>query len=295
MSPSPEQSSHQPFRIGTSGFIYEHWRGRYYMPADRGGELERYAADFDTVELNVTFYRMPSRATFASWAARVPAGFLFAVKASRYLTHTLRLRDPRPAVDLLVDRSAALGSHLGPVLVQLPPDMPSDLEALDATLRAFPAGIRVAVEPRHESWFTDELCQLLANRGAALCLADRRGPVTPVWRTADWTYLRFHGGRAQPPSCYAPEALDRWAALVASDVARTGPGFAYFNNDGNGCALRDAAVLARLLAERGVPVGAIPGVPGTVARAQGVARAPAGMGRLRPRATPPSRPADHRP
>jgi len=184
-------------------------------------------------------------------------------------------------VDLLVDRSAALGSHLGPVLVQLPPDMPSDLEALDATLRAFPAGIRVAVEPRHESWFTDELCQLLANRGAALCLADRQGPITPVWRTADWTYLRFHGGRARPPSCYAPQALDRWAALVARDAGRTGSGFAFFNNDANGCALRDAAVFGRLLAERGVSVSAIPRVHGTVASAEGAPRAPAGMGRVR--------------
>jgi uncharacterized protein YecE (DUF72 family) len=283
-----------PFRVGTSGFIYDHWRGRYYTPADRGRELERYAADFDTVELNVTFYRMPSRATFESWAARVPAGFLFAVKASRYLTHTLRLRDPRPAVDLLVDRSAALGSHLGPVLLQLPPDMRSDLDALDATLRAFPAEIRVAVEPRHQSWFTDELCQLLSARGAALCLADRRGPVTPAWRTADWTYLRFHGGMGTPPSCYAPGALDRWAALVATDAGRSGPGFAYFNNDANGCALRDAAVLARTLAERGVPVSVIPSVSGTVATADGAPRAPAGMGPVRARAASSNRPADHR-
>jgi uncharacterized protein YecE (DUF72 family) len=280
----------QPFRIGTSGFIYEHWRGRYYEPADRGRELERYAADFDTVELNVTFYRMPARAMFESWAARVPSGFLFAVKASRYLTHTLRLRDPRPAVDLLVERATALGSHLGPVLIQLPPDMLSDLAALDETLRAFPPEIRVAVEPRHESWFTDQLCRLLSDRGAALCLADRRGPITPAWRTADWTYLRFHGGRARPSSCYAPEALDRWAAQVASDTTRSGPGFAYFNNDGNGCALRDAAVFGRQLATRGVLVGTIPGVAETVARAEGAPRAPAGMGQVRSRASSTRRP-----
>jgi uncharacterized protein YecE (DUF72 family) len=281
----------QSFRVGTSGFIYEHWRGRYYAPEDRGRELERYAADFDTVELNVTFYRMPSRATFRSWAARVPAGFLFAVKASRYLTHTLRLRNPRPAVDLLIERATALDRHLGPILVQLPPDMPADLAALDETLRAFPSGIRVAVEPRHDSWFTDELRALLSAHGAALCLADRRGPITPTWRTADWTYLRFHHGRAQPPSCYGPEALDRWAALVASDAAPAGAGFAYFNNDGNGCALRDGAVFARLLAERGVPVSTTPAVPGTVARAEGAPRAPTGMGRGRGRTPAASRQA----
>ncbi len=279
------------FRIGTSGFIYEHWRGRYYEPADRGRELERYAADFDTVELNVTFYRMPARATFASWATRVPAGFLFAVKASRYLTHTLRLRDPRPAVDLLLERASALGSHLGPILVQLPPDMACDLAALDQTLAAFPPGFRVAVEPRHDSWFTDDLRALLAGRGAALCLADRQGPITPAWWTADWSYLRFHGGTAQPPSCYAPAALERWAALVASDACRTGPGFAYFNNDAHGCALRDAAVFGRLLERQHVPVSTVPRVADGVARLDGPPRAPAGMGPVRARVAPGRTPA----
>jgi uncharacterized protein YecE (DUF72 family) len=271
------------YRIGTSGFIYEHWRGRYYEPADRGRELERYAIDFDTVELNVTFYRLPPRATFRSWAARVPDGFLFAVKASRYLTHTRRLQDPRPSVDLLLERATALRDHLGPVLVQLPPDMTADLPALDEALRAFPTGIRVAVEPRHPSWFTDELRPLLAEHSAALCIADRRGPITPVWRTAGWTYLRFHAGRAHPPSCYAADALKRWATIVEEDLG-PGPGFAYFNNDGNGCALRDAGVFGRALAERGVPVTGVPSVPQAVATADGAPRAPAGMGPPRRRA-----------
>ena len=134
-------------RVGTSGFIYEHWRRRFYPPSARGMELELYARTFDTVELNVTFYRMPPSATFRSWAARVPDGFLFAVKASRYLTHVRRLRDPRPSVGLLVERASELGSHLGPILIQLPPDLEIDLTALEATLDAFPAGLRLVVEP----------------------------------------------------------------------------------------------------------------------------------------------------
>ena len=136
-------------RIGTSGFIYEHWRHRFYPPSARGSELELYARTFDTVELNVTFYRMPPSSTFRSWAARVPEGFLFAVKASRYLTHVRRLKEPRPPSSLLVERASELGSHLGPILIQLPPDLELDLAALEATLDAFPAGIRLAVEPRH--------------------------------------------------------------------------------------------------------------------------------------------------
>lgn len=176
-------------RIGTSGFMYEHWRRRFYPPSARGAELERYATTFDTVELNVTFYRMPASALFRSWAARVPEGFLFAVKASRYLTHVRRLQGPRASVDLLVERANELGSHLGPILIQLPPDLELDLAALEETLDAFPAGIRVAVEPRHRSRFVEDTRHVLTERNVALCVADRRGPTTPLWRTADWTYL----------------------------------------------------------------------------------------------------------
>jgi uncharacterized protein YecE (DUF72 family) len=250
-------------RLGTSGFLYDHWRGRFYPPSVRGAELEFYAEQFDTVELNVTFYRMPSSATFRAWAARVPDRFIYAVKASRYLTHVRRLREPRDAVAYLMERAGELGRHLGPVLLQLPPDLPADLDRLAATLEAFPSSVRVAVEPRHASWFSDEFRQLLADQRAALCLADRRGPVTPIWRTAPWTYLRFHGGRATPRSCYGTRALETWATrlrdlLIAHDA--TGDSYAFFNNDHHGCALRDAVVFGRLLADAGVSVGAIPDI-----------------------------------
>jgi uncharacterized protein YecE (DUF72 family) len=251
-------------RIGTSGFIYEHWRHRFYPPSARGSELEWYARTFDTVELNVTFYRMPSSATFRSWAARVPADFLFAVKASRYLTHVRRLKDPRSSVDLLVERARELGSHLGPILIQLPPDLELDLVALEETLDAFPAGLRVAVEPRHASWFVEDVRLALTERSVALCIADRRGPITPLWQTADWTYLRFHAGRATPRSCYRGGELGAWADRLAPASGRPATGFVYFNNDGNGCALRDASVFAGALAERGVELSSRPVVPDDV-------------------------------
>jgi uncharacterized protein YecE (DUF72 family) len=251
-------------RVGTSGFIYEHWRHRFYPPSARGSELEQYARTFNTVELNVTFYRMPPGSTFRSWGVRVPEDFLFAVKASRYLTHVRRLKDPRPSVELLMDRAGELGSHLGPILIQLPPDLEMDLPALEATLDAFPANIRLAVEPRHASWFVEDVRCALAERNAALCLADRRGPVTPLWRTADWSYVRFHGGRAMPRSCYSAHALELWADRLAGLWGGDATGFAYFNNDGNGCALRDAGVFARALADRGVQVASVPVVPDDV-------------------------------
>jgi uncharacterized protein YecE (DUF72 family) len=254
-------------RIGCSGFIYEHWRGRYYPPSARGEELEHYARSFDTVELNVTFYRMPSAATFRSWARRVPDDFVFAVKASRFLTHVKRLRDPVPSVDYMVERFSELGRHLGPVLVQLPPDLPLDLDGLVETLDAFPRGWRLAVEPRHASWFVDEVRVALEARGAALCLADRRGPVTPTWDTADWGYIRFHGGRAMPRSCYSDRALEAWADRLSSLWAPEADGFAYFNNDFNGCALRDAATFGERLERAGMTVARQPSVPEDVVEA----------------------------
>jgi uncharacterized protein YecE (DUF72 family) len=272
-------------RIGTSGFIYEHWRQRFYPPSARGSELELYAQTFDTVELNVTFYRMPPSATFRSWAARVPEGFLFAVKASRYLTHVRRLREPRPSVELLVERATELGSHLGPILIQLPPDLELDLVALEETLDAFPAGIRLAVEPRHPSWFVEDVRAALTERNVALCVADRRGPITPLWRTADWSYLRFHAGRAMPRSCYSARELETWAERLEAGWGRAATGFVYFNNDGNGCALRDASVYARALDRRGVELASLPVVSDDVLLDPGLfvgdveGRAPAAAGR----------------
>jgi uncharacterized protein YecE (DUF72 family) len=157
-----------------------------------------------------------------------------------------------------MERASELGPHLGPILLQLPPDMPADLDRLEATLEVFPRGVRVAVEPRHTSWFTEDLRRLLTSRGAALCLADRRGPITPIWRTADWTYIRFHAGRATPSPCYGERALDTWATRVADGWGQSADGYVYFNNDHRGCALHDAAMFARLLAVNNVETGRRP-------------------------------------
>jgi len=228
--------------------------------------LEYIAARFDTVELNVTFYRMPSSATFRAWAARVPDGFVFAVKASRYLTHVRRLREPKEPVAFLMERAGELGSHLGPILLQLPPDMPIDLDRLAATLEAFPRSVRVAFEPRHSSWYTDGLRELLTQYEVALCLADRRGPLMPPWRTADWGYLRFHAGRARPASCYTEHALGTWALTTRDEFGSQPTVYAYFNNDHGGCALRDASVFGRLLSDAGLEVALQPEVPDDVLR-----------------------------
>ena len=198
--------------IGTSGWQYRDWRGPFYPPeVPQRRWLEHYARQFATVENNGTFYRLPPRETFAGWRERVGGDFVMTVKASRYLTHVRRLRDPAEPVRRLLDAAAGLGGRLGAVLLQLPPDLRAAPRLLDECLARFPAGIRVAVEPRHESWWTDQVRDVLAARNAALCWADRTGTaVTPRWRTADWGYLRCHegddddAGRATAPPRCAP-------------------------------------------------------------------------------------------
>ena len=207
---------------------------------------------------------MPSSATFRSWASRVPPDFTFAVKASRYLTHIRRLRDPRDSVEYLMERASELGGHLGPVLLQLPPDLEVDVEGLAETLDAFPRSTRIAFEPRHASWYTGEVRTLLTDRGVALCLADRRRLLMPEWRTSDWAYLRFHGGRAGPASCYGERALGTWAERVDRLWGPDPQGFAYFNNDHAGCALRDSRWFADLLVGRDVRIGRRPEVAADV-------------------------------
>jgi uncharacterized protein YecE (DUF72 family) len=246
--------------IGTSGWQYAHWRERFYPPGvPQSRWLEYYAEAFPTVEVNNAFYRLPERTTFAAWRERTPADFVVAVKVSRYLTHIKRLREPQEPVARFVERATALGSKLGPVLLQLPPTMRADPDALDAALSCFPARMRVAVEPRHPSWWTDRVREVLTARGAALCWADRHSrPVTPLWRTADFGYLRMHEGRAQPRPRYGRSALDTWVRRIASTYG-SGDVFVYFNNDGRGAALVDADAFARRAARRGLDIAELAG------------------------------------
>jgi uncharacterized protein YecE (DUF72 family) len=241
--------------VGTSGWVYRDWKDVLYEGVPQKRWLPRYAEEFPTVEVNGTFYRLPERSTFERWREQTPDGFVVTVKASRYLTHIKRLQDPEEPVGRLMERAEGLGDRLGPVLVQLPPDLRIELERLDRTLGAFPPEVRVVVEPRHQSWWTDETRALLEEHGAALCLADRKSRhVAPRWRTTDWGYLRLHEGRAHPWPHYGKQALASWAARLADCW---GPGdevLVYFNNDPGGWAVRDARTLLRLAARAGLPV-----------------------------------------
>jgi uncharacterized protein YecE (DUF72 family) len=232
--------------IGTSGWQYEDWRGVLYaegVPKRRW--LSAYAERFPTVEVNNTFYRLPQASTFARWAEETPPGFVWAVKASRFITHIRRLRDCAEPVELLRSRAAELGSRLGPVLFQCPPSLAGDPTLLGEFLGVLPASLRAAFEFRHPSWFREDVYELLDAARAALVLADRPFASPPDVVTGGWTYLRFHQGRPNAPG-YPREKLRRWARRIASFEAREV--FVYFNNDTGGAAVRDALTLRGLLA-----------------------------------------------
>ncbi|MFE9789208.1 DUF72 domain-containing protein [Nocardia salmonicida] len=251
--------------VGTSGWQYRDWRGVLYpqgLPMRQW--LEHYAQEFATVESNSAFYRLPSRENFAAWRERTPEGFVMAVKASRYLTHIKRLRDPAEPVRRLLDMAEGLGERLGPILLQLPPTLRADPDLLDNCLRCFPDSVRVAVEPRHESWWTDETRAVLQSRGAALTWADRDSrPITPLWRTTDWAYLRLHAGRATPLPSYGKQALSGWAHRLLDTWSPDADSYVYFNNDHGGAAVRDAATFAHLAAAAGADATRVPDVHAT--------------------------------
>jgi uncharacterized protein YecE (DUF72 family) len=236
--------------IGTSGWQYADWRGRLYPRRLAQKEwLAHYADRFASVEVNNVFYRLPEKATFERWAAATPDDFVFSLKASRYLTHVLRLSKPREPIRRLLGSASGLAHKLGPILLQLPANFRVDPKRLSSTLKAFPPDVKVAFEPRHESWYTDEVAEILQQYRASFCLTDTPQRKSPLWRTADWGYLRLHEGRAQPAPCYGRTALTSWAGRLADLWDASEDVYVYFNNDHGGCAVRDAHRFA-LAAER---------------------------------------------
>ena len=232
--------------IGTSGYVYGDWRRRFY-PRDVPARdwLPFYAARFPTVELNSPFYRLPRAATFRAWAAAVPPEFVFAVKASRFLTHIKRLRDPGPPLTLFMKRARGLGETRGPILFQLPARFHANLERLDGFLTALARRRlgRAVLEVRHGSWLTDEVYERLARANVALCLHDwREQPVTgPL--TADFVYVRRHGTRLRYGGSYTERMLRADAARIADWTAGGRDVYVYFNNDGRAAAVRNARTL----------------------------------------------------
>ncbi len=237
--------------------MYRHWRGVLY-PEGLAQRLwlSRYASFFDTVEMNATFYRLPSAQAVERWRESVPPRFTFAVKGSRYLTHLKRLLDADDGLRRFYDPIAYFGAKLGPVLWQLPPHMKPDAERLDRFLSRLPRG-RHAVEFRDPAWYSEETCAVLEAHGAAFCEHDnvRRDPPR---LTGGFRYVRFHGTTGRYEGRYGPAALRGFAASYAASARRGEDVFAYFNNDLGGHAVHDALALLALLGEDRPALGAAP-------------------------------------
>jgi len=241
----------KPVWIGCSGWNYPHWRQRVYpkgLPARRW--LEYYATLFDTVEVNNTFYRLPSRSAVANWVKETPPGFLFTIKASRFLTHMKHLKDMEEGVERFYERIEPLveSPKLGPVLWQLPERFHRNDERLASALRRLPAG-RHCFEFRHPSWFAPDVYALLRENGVALVIGDHpERPFQAHELTADWTFARFHYGRGAPNGNYSQRELEEWERRFAAWRARVEV-FAYFNNDWEGFAVKNALWLKRRLTD----------------------------------------------
>jgi len=234
--------------VGTSGWSYPHWAGRFYpegLPQRRW--LAFYARHFATVEINNAFYRLPRPETFAAWAGQTPPHFLFAVKASRYITHLKKLKAPTEALTRLLDHAAHLGDKLGPILFQLPPHWHCNPKRLADFLRRLPRGPDYAFEFRDPSWFCEAVYELLHSHGCAFCIYHLAGLQSPLTVTAPFVYIRLHGPDGPYQGRYGRARLTPWAARIRAwaDEGRTV--YCYFDNDQNAYAVDDARTLQGLL------------------------------------------------
>ena len=230
--------------IGTSGWHYDDWRGRFYpRKLPKAKWLGFYARHFPTVELNNSFYRLPSENAFTNWYDSSPADFAFAVKVSRFITHIKRLKNSEEAVDNFVKRAIILDEKLGPLLYQLPPSLHRNDETLESFLSSLPRGMRHVIEFRHQSWLAERVFEIMHQHNAGLCVFDMPSLDCPLVATADFAYIRFHGSGALYSSCYSDEELADWAKKLADLGKNLKTVYVYFNNDVEGFAVNNAVAL----------------------------------------------------
>jgi uncharacterized protein YecE (DUF72 family) len=238
-------------RIGTSGWVYAHWRGVFY-PTDlpQRDWFSSYARSFDTVEINNSFYRLPSAGTFEAWQRQAPVGFVYSVKASRYLTHLKKLKDPEAPLARFFQHAGCLGQTLGPVLYQLPPNWRVNFPRFELFLGALPAGTTHVIEFRDQSWLAEEVFLLMERYGVAHCIHDMHPLQVPCRVTATTVYLRFHGDMEHHGD-YPLATLAAWAERIKDWHRQSLDVFAYFNNDIFGYAVKNAMALKELLGRGG--------------------------------------------
>lgn len=234
--------------IGTSGWTYDHWKEVFYPQEKPQKEwLDYYARHFSTVEINNSFYNLPKRETFESWRNATPEGFLFSLKASRYITHMKKLREPGESLARFLDRGSVLGEKLGPVLFQLPPRWRVNPERLGSFLDMLPETRSYTFEFRDSSWFHDEVYDLLSGHNAAFCIYELGDVASPRQITADFVYIRLHGPGGPYQGRYGTAALSGWAGALSAWRAKGLDVYCYFDNDDSGYAVMNARELGDML------------------------------------------------
>jgi uncharacterized protein YecE (DUF72 family) len=234
--------------IGTSGWHYAHWKGAFYplnMPAKDW--LTFYAGQFNTVEINASFYRLPEESTFTNWRQTVPPKFCFAVKASRFITHIKRLKDSQEPLQTFVERANFLKNNLGPLLYQLPPGLRRDEDRLESFLALLDKNLRHVFEFRHDSWMDKAVFDLLRKYNAGFCMFDMPGIASPEVTTADFAYIRFHGYGDMYSGNYPDAVLADWAKKLEKMAHGLKALYIYFNNDAGGFAIRNARTMREYL------------------------------------------------
>lgn len=243
----PKKRCH--IRVGTSGWHYGHWQGVLYPEnLAKSRWLNFYAEHFDTVEINNTFYHLPRAGTFEKWQDQTPAGFLFTLKASRYITHIKRLVDAEESVDLFLERAEPLQDKLGPILFQLPPSYRKNVDSLETFLQIVAGRVQAFFEFRHKSWYDEQTWQMLDKFGAGFCVHDWQEAATPRVVTGKLIYVRFHGsGGGRYEGRYTPSEMKDWAGWIDANRNKATHIYAYFNNDIHGYAVENARMLRELL------------------------------------------------
>jgi uncharacterized protein YecE (DUF72 family) len=243
-----ERSTVSRIRVGCSGWVYKHWRGILYP--DRLPQrlwFERYAEEFDTVEINNSFYHLPKAETFDRWRKQAPAGFCYAVKANRYLTQAKKLKDCGEPLNRMMSAFRDLGERLGPILYQLPPQFKLNLDRLESFLKALPKRKIHVFEFRESSWYNEDVLALLDKYNAGFVAHDMKGVASPRWASGRTAYVRFHGTGGKYHGRYSDEALLDWTDWIASQARQGRSAWCYFNNDIHGDAIHDARTLKSMV------------------------------------------------
>lgn len=247
-----ERKTVSKIHVGCSGWMYRHWRGIFYpegLPQKRW--FERYSEEFDTVEINASFYRLPLPSTFEGWREKAPPGFHYAVKVNRFITHMKKLLDCEAEVDRFIELARPLGPKLGPLLYQLPPSLHKNVGRLDAFLTRLPKDLEKVVEFRHKSWYDEQVLSLLDRHGVGFVCHDLKGLVSPRWASGHTAYVRFHGASGRYHGRYSDEALIDWAGWCIEQEQLGRRAWCYFNNDIHGHAIDDARTLKSMVGQLG--------------------------------------------